>query len=152
MALTCEVVVDPEVTFDRPERLAELLEFAGTFEPSIGKRSLQMTLRLCDDATIADLHGRFFRDPTPTDVITFPGGDPVDDDGYLGDVVVSIDTAADQAADATHSMEREVAFLALHGLLHLCSYDDATDEDRDAMHHRQYVHLAAWEREYGRSW
>jgi probable rRNA maturation factor len=152
MPLLCDIVVDLDIEFSETPDLADLLKFAAESEPAIAGGQWQMTLRLSDDSAIADLHGQFFADPTPTDVITFPSGELPGDGGYLGDVVVSVETAADQAADVGHSVAREVAFLALHGLLHLCGYDDATSEDRHEMHRRQSQYLAAWERERGRQW
>jgi probable rRNA maturation factor len=153
MPLHCDVVVDAGVEVGEAVTLATLLEFAADSEPALSDSRWQMTLRICDDDTIAELHGRFFADPTPTDVITFPSGEAPDaGDVYLGDVVVSVETAASQSGDAGHSPEREIAFLALHGLLHLCGYDDTSDELRAAMHERQNAHLIAWERERGRPW
>lgn len=153
MPLECDVIVDQDVEFDLMEPLAELLRHAAQSEPILAGADWQMTLRVSGDDTIAALHERFFADPTPTDVITFPSDEPAADDGaYLGDVVVSVETAAIQAHDAGHSREREVAFLALHGLLHLCGYDDESDDDRTAMHRRQSDLLTVWEREQGRPW
>ena len=62
----------------------------------------------------------------------------------LGDVAVSWDTAAVQGPEAGLSTVHEVAFLALHGLLHLLGADDATDDDRAAMHTRQHALLKAF--------
>jgi probable rRNA maturation factor len=47
---------------------------------------------------------------------------------FLGDVVVSADTALRQAREAGHTMEREVSELVIHGILHLCGYDHETDQ------------------------
>ncbi len=152
MPLVCDVVVDPGIEFSDLSALADLMQFAAGSEPMIAAGQRQMTLRLAGDAAIADLHGRFFADPTPTDVITFPSGDLPGDDAYLGDVVVSVETAAEQAADVGQSDKREIAFLALHGLLHLCGYEDSTSEQLEAMHERQSQHLAAWERDRDRKW
>ena len=153
MSLDCELIIDPDVDFDQPAQLVELIEHAAESESFLTSGHWQMSLRLCRDYAIADLHERFFNDPTPTDVITFPSGDEPDENGaYLGDVVVSVETAADQATDGNHSVAREVAFLSLHGLLHLCGYDDTTTMERDAMHHRQLMLLETWERERGRPW
>jgi probable rRNA maturation factor len=152
MPLSCEVIVDDGVTFEHVDWLSDLLEFAARAEPALDGADRSMSLRLCTDATIAALHAEFFDDPTPTDVITFPSGDESDEDAYLGDVVVSVEMAAEQADDGSHSVKREVAFLALHGLLHLCGFNDASDDEREAMHRRQYTHLDSWERVRGRSW
>jgi probable rRNA maturation factor len=153
MPLHCDIVTDPGIEFDDGLALTDLLQFAAESEPAISGRRWQMTLRLSDDLAIAGMHGQFFDDPTPTDVITFPSGEMADDDGeYLGDVVVSVETAVVQAEEFGHSTEHEVAFLALHGLLHLCGYDDATQAQRDEMHRRQNEHLSAWKRDRDQLW
>ena len=93
-----------------------------------------MTIRVMNDAEIARLHLAYFHDPSATDVITFPSGDDfAPGEGHLGDVAVSVDTAKLQADDIGHSVEREVAYLGLHGLLHLLGHDDTTSAERDAM-------------------
>jgi probable rRNA maturation factor len=153
MPLTCDVLIDEGLIFQHAAALADLLQFAANREPAFPQGDWQMTLRLCDDATIAELHEQFFGDPSPTDVITFPAGIPDDSEApYLGDVIVSFETAADQAGDAGNPIDREVAFLGLHGLLHLCGYDDPDDQQRASMHQRQLDHLEAWETSRGKSW
>ena len=74
---------------------------------------------LVDDKAIAVLHGDFLDDPTPTDVMTFPLGD-------LGEIVVSVETARRQAAEFGQETVREIALYVVHGILHLCGYDDNT--------------------------
>jgi rRNA maturation RNase YbeY len=66
---------------------------------------------------------------------------------YLGDVVISYDTAALQASDYGHSPAAEVDVLLVHGLLHLLGYDDHDPAERDRMHGRQDEVLAAFARE-----
>ncbi|MCL2353337.1 MAG: rRNA maturation RNase YbeY [Defluviitaleaceae bacterium] len=73
----------------------------------------------------------------PTDVLSFPQYDQIEDgeDAFLmlGDIVVSMDTAKKQATELNHSLEREVAFLIVHGTLHLLGYDHETQEEEDEM-------------------
>ncbi len=153
MSFHCEVIVDPGLKYPFRERLGDFVAYSASTECNDGEPSWHLSLRLATDETIALLHREFFDDPTPTDVITFPSGDDVQgDERYLGDIIVSIETAAFQAIDAGHSSEREVAFLAVHGLLHLCGYDDLSQHDRDLMLRRQYELLESWEREHGRPW
>lgn len=153
MSLKCDVIVDPGLVFDDIDALSDLLRHAAASEPLTATARWRMSLRLCDDDTIAELHERFFSDSTPTDVISFPSGESAgESESYLGDVVVSIETAATQAIDAGHSHAREVAFLALHGLLHLCGHDDACSDEREHMHQRQRWLLEEWERGPGRPW
>ncbi|MDQ2807522.1 MAG: rRNA maturation RNase YbeY [Chloroflexota bacterium] len=62
---------------------------------------------------------------------------PPDWPTYLGDVVISYETAAAQAGDYSHSPAAEVDVLLVHGLLHLLGYDDQTPQAHDQMHARQ---------------
>jgi probable rRNA maturation factor len=51
--------------------------------------------------------------------------------------MISVDRAAEQGPAVGLTVEEEIAFLAVHGVLHLCEWDDQSDEDRAAMHARQ---------------
>lgn len=135
---------NPAVNLPRVERL---LRHAAAQEAISG----EVGVWLCDDEEIADLHQRFMGISGPTDVITF-SGEADGSGGYLGDIAVSIDTARVQAADAGHGPGREVAFLCLHGLLHLAGYDDLDDEMRRLMLRRQEVLLNEFEREHPGTW
>ena len=129
-----------------PGYLARLLAYAMRREgaPSPAALSLLVT----DDPGIQALHRDFMGDDTPTDVLSFaaesPEAFPMDAGAgrYLGDIAVSWDTAAAQGPEAGLSAKEEVAFLALHGLLHLLGADDATTNDRAAMLARQMTLLA----------
>jgi probable rRNA maturation factor len=119
------------------DRLRDLLTSAAEAE----KRHGEIGIWLCTDDEIAGLHQRFMDIAGPTDVISFPG-----DSQYLGDIAVSFETAAAQAIDAGHPVAREIAYLALHGLLHLLDYDDLTPREREQMLARQDELIAAYER------
>lgn len=76
-----------------------------------------------------------------TDVLTFPAweGDAIlcPPDGYLGDIAICFERAEEQAQEYGHSLERELAFLAVHGALHLLGYDHMQPDDEKAMLARQ---------------
>jgi len=153
MPLACELVIDSGLTFARVPALQALIASAPDVLPDAFAGSWSMTLRLVDDREISRLHNLYFGDSSPTDVIAFPSGDVRTGSGaYLGDVAVSVDTAGIQASDVGHSMEREVAFLALHGLLHLLGHVDASEDDRDAMLALQTMVLTDFEERVGRPW
>lgn len=84
-----------------------------------------------------------------TDVISFALEDNPDivykDFRLLGDIYIAIDIAYDQAIEYNHSREREVCFLATHGLLHLLGYDHMTEEDEKEMFSLQEELLDAFE-------
>lgn len=130
------------------ERLRQLLAFAAKREQLAG----EVSVWLCTDDEIADLHQRFMNIPGPTDVITFPGDLDGPEGPYLGDIAVSFDTAAEQGREAGHSVQRELAYLALHGLLHLAGYDDLDPESREEMIARQDALLTQFEQEYPGDW
>jgi probable rRNA maturation factor len=64
----------------------------------------------------------------PTDVLSFPALPEIGNGGQGGDLAISLETAATQAADHGHSLEMEVKVLILHGLLHLAGYDHERDQ------------------------
>ena len=60
----------------------------------------------------------------------------------LGDCVISLSRAREQAAEYGHSVRRELGYLSAHGLLHLCGYDHETDEERAQMREREEAALS----------
>lgn len=82
----------------------------------------------------------------PTDVISFALEDYKDikyenDYRVLGDIYISIDKVKEQAKEYGHSEKRELAFLAVHGLLHLLGYDHMEKEDEKVMFSKQELIL-----------
>lgn len=134
-----------------PDRLRSLVHHVLRSEDRPGEG---VELVFVDDATISELHQRFMGDPTPTDVITFPSGDEpssTEDGGptVLGEIVVSTDTAARQAAEHGTSIEYETFLYVTHGILHLVGYDDLEEADAEIMARRQIEILEAWWRSNG---
>lgn len=84
----------------------------------------EVEISLVDDRTMAAVHGDFLDDPTPTDVITF----------HHGEILVSVETAAREAAERGEPALRETALYVIHGLLHLHGHTDAEPAARDVMH------------------
>ena len=91
-----------------------------------------LTLYITDDAEIRTLNRAFHATDAPTDVLAFPG-----DPGYLGDVVISYETAREQAHAAGWRIVDELDLLAVHGTLHLLGYDDTRPRARASMWQRQ---------------
>lgn len=94
----------------------------------------EVSLTVVDDEQIHELNRTYRGVDAPTDILSFaqlegdelaaPPGGPV----LLGDLVLSAERAVAQAQEYGHSLEREVAFLTCHGLLHLLGYDHETAE------------------------
>ncbi|PSB15155.1 rRNA maturation RNase YbeY [filamentous cyanobacterium CCP1] len=93
--------------------------------------SYELSLRLTDDAEIQTLNAQYRHKDQPTDVLAFAALEvdspqPIDElpePLYLGDIVISVETAQQQAFQLGHSLEQELAWLAAHALLHLLGWD-----------------------------
>lgn len=105
---------------------------------------VEVSLVVCDDATIQQLNATYRGIDEPTDVMAFPlldsglstpPGFPSAPDGVLrlGDVVISYPRACAQAAECGHPVPRELEVLLVHGLLHLLGYRHETPEERERM-------------------
>ena len=99
--------------------------FAARAAEAVGKSNSSATVAFVSDKTIRQLNRQFRGVDKATDVLSFPAGDS--DKSNLGDVAISVETAARQAKENGLTFNEEVAQLILHGLLHLCGYDHETD-------------------------
>jgi len=97
--------------------------FAAKALEAIGKSDYSATIAFVSDKNIQKLNQQFRGIGKATDVLSFPADEP----NNLGDIAISVDTAASQAKDNGLSFENEIAQLILHGLLHLSGYDHETD-------------------------
>jgi probable rRNA maturation factor len=124
-----------EILIDHPRlhsRTASIRSMVRTALIEIGSRfpAGDLSIAFLTDDRLASLHDDFLNDPTPTDVITFPG-DPLMD--FAGEVCVSVDRALSVCSEHGHSFEEELTLYLVHGLLHLAGWDDKTPEDRIGM-------------------
>ncbi len=87
-----------------------------------------LTVSLTDDAELRALNRQYAGEDHATDVLSFEQTAPL-----LGDVVISMPTAARQAQAAGHSLLAELFHLAVHGVVHLLGYDHATEEEERVM-------------------
>ena len=90
----------------------------------------EISIAFLEDREMADLHERYLGDPTPTDVITFPGDG---ENEFAGEICVSVDQAVKAAAQRDTSLAHELALYLVHGWLHLCGLDDIQCDDRRRM-------------------
>ncbi|RCJ21347.1 rRNA maturation RNase YbeY [Nostoc minutum NIES-26] len=110
--------------------------------------SYEIGLRLTDDAEIQALNVQYRHQNKPTDVLAFaalevdfPHPEMSADPLYLGDIVVSVNTAQRQAQQQGHSLLTELAWLATHGLLHLLGWDHPDEESLLQMLKQQVILL-----------
>jgi len=100
----------------------------------------EVTIVLTDDAQLRELNRLYLDVDEPTDVLSFPASDsargesdPETGARYLGDVLISVPRAAEQAQAAGHALEAEVQLLVVHGILHLMGQDHAEAGDKARM-------------------
>lgn len=146
----------PESLF---ERLNQLLQIAGELERVTDG---EVALTLVDDAEIHELNKQYRGIDRPTDVLSFAMQEMGDDeleivyetyeadehaedasesDGQfeepLGDIIISVERAVQQAEEYGHSFERELGFLFVHGFLHLIGYDHQDEAEEKKMFGKQ---------------
>jgi len=112
---------------------------AGLVRGALGAQGVTLagvSVAVVDDATIAGLNRRHLGHEGPTDVITFGLSDPGGPE-LSGELVVSAETALRAARGVGVDPWDELALYVVHGLLHLCGYDDLGDGDRAAMRRRE---------------
>lgn len=102
----------------------------------------EVDITIVDDEEIHALNREYRNVDRPTDVLSFALDEGEEDepeliDGpeehLLGDIIISAETAQRQGEEFGHGLEREIVYLAVHGLLHLLGYDHMTDEDKKIM-------------------
>ena len=109
----------------------------------LGEENDETGVTLVTDADIHQMNREHRGIDAPTDVLSFALDDGEDADydaGYdadmphlVGDVIISVERAAAQSKEYGHSLQREIGFLLIHGLLHLYGYDHIEEQDRIVM-------------------
>lgn len=99
----------------------------------------EISILLCHNEYIHELNKQYRDIDRPTDVLSFALNE-VEEDGYdgpdtalLGDIVISLDKVQEQADEYGHSFERELAYLTIHGMLHILGYDHMEPDDKAEM-------------------
>jgi probable rRNA maturation factor len=119
---------------------ARLKECARTVLAGEGIKESKVSLAFVDDATIAGLNKRFLEHDGPTDAITFPlsgrGARKLE-----GEVVIGVEVAQREAADRGHDVNTELCLYVIHGVLHLCGYDDRDDRGAKEMRRKEREYL-----------
>lgn len=130
--------------------LRKLLEYTAQQEevPS----HAEISLNFVDNHTIQEINLNYRQKNEPTDVISFAMQEVTEGEveikgtaqlpHVLGDIVISVERAKEQANDLNHSFEREISFLAVHGFLHLLGYDHIEKADEEVMFKRQATILS----------
>ena len=106
------------------------------------EENAEVSLSIVDKDQINILNRDYRSVDRPTDVLSFP----MDEEGFdeegnpillLGDIVICLDVAKDQAIDFGHSLEREIMYLICHSTLHLLGYDHIEEDDKREMRSKE---------------
>jgi probable rRNA maturation factor len=111
-----------------------------------GVRADELSILLAGDDEIRGLNRAYRDHDRVTDVLSFPGGGLPDGRLSQGDIAIAVPRAERQAAQRRHTLEIELRYLLLHGLLHLLGYDHETDDgemDREEKRLRSVLDLEA---------
>lgn len=126
----------PEIINQQRKIKIELADFQNFTEQAVNSikeaKGKDLSVAFVSDRRIKALNKIFRNKNQPTDVLSFPYDpdqyDFLETENFLGDIVISLETAQLQANQNSLSFETEVKQLILHGILHLCGYDHETDE------------------------
>jgi probable rRNA maturation factor len=152
------VIEDPRWSAMGLEPLADRAAQATLAHLGLPRTGFQIVVMGCDDARIAALNADHRGKPKPTNVLSWPSeerapdapgetpespepGTP-DDPESLGDIALSYETCAAEAADQGKSMQDHVTHLTIHGILHLLGYDHIDDKDAELMEETEVRILA----------
>ena len=135
-----EAVVEDEGWNDLLPNMQALAEdcrgVAATVEPELDR---EIAILFCDDRAMTDLNCRFRGKEKPTNVLSFPSGEP---EGFLGDIALARQTCVAEAAEKRIPLRDHAAHLIIHGMLHLIGYDHETDDEAGLMERRETEILA----------
>jgi probable rRNA maturation factor len=101
----------------------------------------EVNIVFVDGPTIQELNQRFRGQPRPTDVLSFP----LEPNPLVGEIIINVARAQEQAGAYGHSLQRELAYLTTHGIFHLLGYDHETPAEKEAMRQREEELLAAFQ-------
>lgn len=148
-SINADIYIENDYEHLAPEYLKQIdLDWIGWFENWLIYLSnitdipqkCELTLRLTSDRQIQKYNSQYRHQDKPTDVLAFAAMEtefdtPVDllEPTYLGDIIVSLDTAICQAIEQKHALSVELAWLSSHGLLHLLGWDHPDDKSLELM-------------------
>lgn len=133
-------IIDETETLDdnQLQLLEDIIQFSAEFLKL--PASTECAVTIVDNPSIRMINRDYRGKDVPTDVISFALDDDDSDNfeinvlpHHIGDIIISIDKAKEQAVEYGHTLDRELGFLAVHGFLHLNGYDHLTLEEEQEM-------------------
>ncbi|MEK4969223.1 rRNA maturation RNase YbeY [Cytobacillus sp. FSL R7-0696] len=145
MTLHIDFIDETEgLTETQTKEIENLLQFASVKE--VVEEDTEISITFVENERIQEINREYRNKDKATDVISFAmeemgeGEIPLIGEGLprvLGDIIISIPKAVEQAEEYGHSFMRELGFLSVHGFLHLLGYDHETTEEEKIMFTRQ---------------
>jgi len=128
-------VIEISSLSDPPPVASNLIERAAQAALDHQSAEGDLSIVLTDDAQLQALNREYLGVDAPTDVLSFPASEPDPESGamYLGDILISVPRAAQQASDAGHPLASEVQLLVVHGVLHLLGHDHSDPVEKSRM-------------------
>jgi probable rRNA maturation factor len=122
-----------------PDR-ARMREVARAVLEGEDVKDYEISLAFVDNATIHRLNKQYLDHDEPTDVLSFPYS-AANAKKLEGELIVGVEVAKEQAAERGHDVQLELALYVIHGLLHLCGYDDKSTGAEKQMRERERHYL-----------
>ncbi|MDO4268283.1 MAG: rRNA maturation RNase YbeY [Eubacteriales bacterium] len=154
MTISIEYETEKKLEIDWERIIRQIIPAALDYEGC--PYEAEISVILTDNDAIQEINRDYRQIDAPTDVLSFPMIDferesdfshveeaaedyfnPETGELVLGDIIISVEKVAEQAEKYGHSMERELAFLVAHSMLHLCGYDHMEDGERERMEQKQ---------------
>lgn len=154
MTIEIEYEAQKQVAIEYDAIIREMVLASLDYEDCPYESEIQVILT--DNAGIHEINKEYRQIDRPTDVLSFPMVDYLEPSNFdhvedaiesyfnpetgellLGDIIISVDKVEEQAKSYGHSLERELAFLVVHSMLHLCGYDHMEEAERIEMERRQ---------------
>lgn len=154
MTIEIEYEAQKQVSIEYDAIIREMVLASLDYEDCPYESEVQVILT--DNEGIHEINKEYRQIDRPTDVLSFPMVDYLEPSNFdhvedaiesyfnpetgellLGDIIISIDKVEEQAKSYGHSLERELAFLVVHSMLHLCGYDHMEEAERIEMERRQ---------------
>jgi probable rRNA maturation factor len=137
----------PRVSISSPQEIVEIdrgrmRQAATVVLDGEGESAGQVSLAFVDNPTIHRLNKRYLDHDEPTDVLSFPLSEP-GEKRLAGELVIGVEVAQAQSAERGHDVHAELALYVIHGILHLCGYDDHDPKASALMRERERHYLNA---------
>lgn len=140
---TLNIIIENETLFDLDNFYEDIeLVIKNSLEYEKFTNNVEVSITFVDNKDIKELNNKFRKIDKETDVLSFPLIDDFENVNqnqcvFLGDIVISVEKAIEQADTYGHSLRREITFLIIHAMLHLLGYDHMEEEEEKQMISKQ---------------